>query len=450
MESPEGKMAGSPSSEYVSTQLQRVAQKARDMPTTALTTLAHHIDAILLHEAYLRTRKSGAVGVDGQTAEQYGEGLTENLKSLLNRFKSGTYKAPPVRRVHIEKGDGKTRPIGIPTYEDKILQRAVAMVLGAVYEQEFRECSYGFRPGRSAHQALEALWKKLMDMGGGIVVDVDVQAFFDSMDHVVLREFLDRRVRDGVLRRAVDKWLSAGVLEEGIVIHPETGTPQGGVISPLLANVYLHEVLDRWFEETVKPRMEGEAFLVRYADDFVMVLASPRDAQRVMKVLAARFAKYKLTVHPNKTRVVDFSRPRLSHEGKKQGSFAFLGFTHYWGRTRKGTWAVKRKTESKRIRRAAKAVAQWCRTNRHLPLAEQHHKLGRKIQGHCAYYGITGNSQQLERFRDLVVKVWRKWLNRRGQRKGTTWEWLTRFLRRHPLPKPIAVHSVLRGRAASP
>ena len=443
-------MAESPSSEYVSTELQRVADKARDMPATALTTLAHHIDILFLYEAYLRTRKTGAVGVDGQMAEQYEAGLTENLKSLLRRLKSGTYEAPPVRRVHIPKGDGKTRPIGIPTYEDKILQRAVAMVLGAVYEQDFSECSYGFRPRRSAHQALEALWKKLMDMGGGTVVDVDVQAFFDSMDHGVLRQFLDLRVRDGVLRRAIDKWLSAGVLEEGIVIHPETGTPQGGVISPLLANVYLHEVLDRWFEETVKPQMEGDAFLVRYADDFVMVFASQRDAQRVMKVLAARFAKYKLTVHPSKTRVVDFGRPRLSHVGKKEESFAFLGFTHYWGRSRKGTWVVKRKTESKRISRAAKAVAQWCRKNRHTPLAEQHQKLGRKIKGHCAYYGITGNSQQLERFRDLVVKVWHKWLNRRGQRKGTTWEWLTRFLRKHPLPKPVAVHSVLRGRAASP
>ena len=443
-------MAESPSSECVSTELRRVAEKARDMPAAALTTLAHHISVSLLYEAYLRTRKSGAVGVDGQTAEQYEAGLRENLKSLLKRFKSGTYQAPPVRRVHIPKGDGKTRPIGIPTYEDKILQRAVAMVLGAVYEQEFSECSYGFRPGRSAHQALDVLWKKLMDMGGGIVVDVDVQAFFDSMDHAVLREFLDLRVRDGVLRRAVDKWLRAGVLEEGIVIHPETGTPQGGVISPLLANVYLHEVLDRWFEETVKPRLEGEAFLVRYADDFVMVFASERDVQRVLKVLAARFAKYKLTVHPNKTRVVDFGRPRPSHVGKKEGSFAFLGFTHYWGRSRKGAWVVKRKTESKRMGRAAKAVAEWCRKNRHLPLAEQHQKLGRKIQGHCAYYGITGNSRLLERFRDLVVKVWHKWLNRRGQREGTTWEWLTRFLRRHPLPKPIAMHSVLRGRAASP
>ncbi len=420
------------------------------MPETALTTLAHHIDITVLHEAYLRTRRNGAVGVDGQTAEQYEEGWKENLKSLLNRFKSGTYEAPPVRRVHIPKGDGTTRPIGIPTYEDKILQRAVAMVLEAVYEQGFSESSYGFRPGRSAHQALDVLWKKMMSMGGGIVVDVDVQAFFDSMDHGVLREFLDRRVRDGVLRRAVDKWLSAGVLEEGVVFHPETGTPQGGVISPLLANVYLHEVLDRWFEETVKPRMEGEAFLVRYADDFVMVFASEQDAQRVMAVLAARFAKYKLTVHPKKTRVIDFRRPRPNRAGKPEESFTFLGFTHHWGRSRKGAWVVKRRTATKRLARAVKTVAEWCRTNRHQPLAEQHQKLGRKIQGHCAYYGITGNSRLLERFRDLVVQVWHKWLNRRGQRKGTTWEWLTRFLRRHPLPKPYAVHSVLRPVAARP
>jgi group II intron reverse transcriptase/maturase len=232
-----------------------------------LTTLAHHIDIDFLREAYKRTRKDGATGVDGQTAEAYAACLKSNLKSLLDRFKTGTYRAPPVRRVHIPKGDGTTRPLGIPTFEDKLLQRAVAMVLDLAYEQDFLPCSYGFRPGRSAHQALETLRDGMMEMQGGWVVELDIRRFFDTLDHSQLRRFLDQRVRDGVLRRAIDKWLKAGVLEDGSTTHPSEGTPQGGVISPMLSNIYLHEVLDLWFKREVKPRIRGEAFLIRYADD---------------------------------------------------------------------------------------------------------------------------------------------------------------------------------------
>lgn len=442
-------MAESSSSESISTRLQRVAELAREMPQQALTTLAHHIDEDFLREAYRRTRKDGAVGIDGQTAEAYETNLEANLTSLLARFKSGRYRAPAVRRVHIPKGDGtKTRPIGVPTFEDKVLQRTVAMVLEAIYEQRFHEGSYGFRPGRSAHQALETLWKKLMDMGGGIVVDVDIQAFFDTLDHGVLRSFLDQRVRDGVLRRTIDKWLNAGVLEKGARSYPESGTPQGGVISPLLANVYLDEVLDRWFEAEVKPRLEGEAFLVRYADDFVLVFASARDAQRVMAVLGKRFAKYGLTVHPQKTRVLDFRRPRLQqHAGKGGESFQFLGFTHHWGRSRTGRWVVQRKTASKRMSRALKAVAQWCEQSRHWSLVEQHQGLSRKLRGHFAYYGITGNGRALSRFRTQVIATWFKWLNRRGGQRRWTWERYARTLRVVPLPEAIVVHSVLRHAA---
>ena len=242
-------MQGTQSPSSVSTKLQRIAEVAREKPGEALTALGHHIDIDFLKEAYRRTRKDGAPGVDGQRAEEYAQRLDENLQSLLDRFKSGTYRAPPVRRVHIPKGDGtKTRPIGIPTFEDKVLQRAVTMVLEAIYEQEFLDCSYGFRPGRSAHEALQVLWDGLMKMHGGWVLEVDIQGFFDSLVHGHLRSFLDQRVRDGVLRRAIDKWLKAGVLEEGSITRPSDGTPQGGVISPLLANVYLHEVLDEWFE----------------------------------------------------------------------------------------------------------------------------------------------------------------------------------------------------------
>ena len=260
-------MTGTSSPKDISTKLQQIAELARRTPT-ALTTLAHHIDIEFLREAYRRTRKDGAAGVDGETAATYAKNLDENLRSLLDRLKSGTYRAPPVRRVHIPKGDGsKTRPIGIPTFEDKVLQRAVTMVLEEIYEQEFLDCSYGFRPARSAHHALQALWHGLMKMHGGWVLEIDIEAFFDTLVHEHLRTFLDRRVRDGVLRRTINKWLKAGVLEATELRYVEAGTPQGGVISPLLANVYLHEVLDTWFETELKPRLRGHAFLIRYADD---------------------------------------------------------------------------------------------------------------------------------------------------------------------------------------
>jgi group II intron reverse transcriptase/maturase len=252
-------MTGSPNLETVSTRLQRIAQLAREDPERSFLSLAHHIDVDLLREAYRRTRKDGAPGVDGQTAADYQENLEENLQSLLDRFKSGRYQAPPVRRVYIPKGSdsSKKRPIGMPTFEDKVLQRAVAMVLEAVYEQDFLDCSYGFRPKRSAHQAIRELWQGLTEMRGGWVVEADIEGFYDNLDRSQLRDFLDRRVRDGVIRRVLDKWLKAGVLEGGTLSHPPTGTPQGGVISPLLSNIYLHEVLDTWFEAVVKPRLQG-------------------------------------------------------------------------------------------------------------------------------------------------------------------------------------------------
>ncbi|MGB5199032.1 MAG: reverse transcriptase domain-containing protein, partial [Sedimenticolaceae bacterium] len=266
-------MTGTLGREIISTRQEKLAGLARIEPKRVLTTLAHHIDEVWLREAYRRTRKDGAVGIDGVTAAQYEADLEANLKSLLERFKSGRYRAPAVRRVHIPKPGKakKTRPIGIPTLEDKVLQRAVLMALEPIYEQDFLDCSYGFRPGRSAHQALEALWRGLMAMGGGWIIDLDIQSFFDDVDWGHLRHFLDQRVRDGVIRRAIGKWLNAGVMESGEVSHPERGTPQGGVVSPLLSNLYLHEVLDVWFEHEVKPRLRGRAFEVRFADDAALV-----------------------------------------------------------------------------------------------------------------------------------------------------------------------------------
>jgi group II intron reverse transcriptase/maturase len=327
------------------------------------------------------------------------------------------------------------------------------MVLEAVYEQDFLDCSYGFRPGRSAHQALAALWKQTMDRSGCWIVEVDIQRFFDTLDHTHLREFLRQRVRDGVLLRLIGKWLNAGVLEEGVVTTPESGSPQGGVISPLLANVYLHYVLDVWFEQEVKPRLRGPAFLVRYADDFVMGFVCEEDARRVLEVLPKRFGKYGLTLHPDKTRLVSFRRPgQQSDSGMAKlpaGSFDLLGFTHYWGRSRRGVWVVKRKTAARRFSRVIKKITHWCRLNRHRPVAEQHQRLSQKLRGHDAYYGITGNSRMLHRLRLVVNRIWRKWLTRRRRAGRLCWDHFDRLLHRFPLPPPRVVHSVYRS-AANP
>ena len=433
-----------PSSTTVSTKLERIAKLAREGPDLAFTSLNHHIDLDWLKEAYRRTRKGGAVGVDRQSAQQYAANLEDNLQSLLRRAKSGTYRAPPVRRVLIPKSDGKSmRPIGIPTFEDKVLQRAVTMVLEAVYEQDFLDCSFGFRPGRSAHGALETLQNQTVRMAGGAVLDVDIRSFFDTLDHQSLRNFLRRRVRDGVLLRLIGKWLNAGVLDREGVSFPDAGSPQGGVISPILANIYLHEVLDLWFERVVKPRLRGRAFLVRYADDAVMVFERDEDARRVMEVLPKRFGRYGLTLHPEKTRMVEFRSPRRSSSERRPSTFDFLGFTHHWARSRRGFWVVKRRTAKGRFRRTMQALTRWCRRHRHAAVSEQHKMLSLKLRGHYAYFGITGNFAALQRLHHEVKAVWRTWLNRRSQRARMTWERMHRLLQRYPLPRPRIVRRAL-------
>jgi group II intron reverse transcriptase/maturase len=434
-------MAEIPGSRTVSPKLERIAKLAKQAPEMAFTSLNHHIDKEFLQEAYRRTRKDGAMGVDGQGAEQYAMQLESNLESLLERAKSGTYRAPPVRRVYIPKADGsKTRPIGIPTFEDKVLQRAVAMVLEAIYEQDFLDCSYGFRAGRSAHQAIDRLWTELMQMGGGWILEVDVEKYFDTVVHEQLRSMLHRRVRDGVLLRLIGKWLNAGVMEAGLLSYPDAGTPQGGVISPLLANIYLHEVLDVWFERDIKPRLRGRALLIRYADDIALVFSREDDASRVMAVLPKRFGKYGLTLHSTKTRRVDFRRPdrrmAMTQVGSigGQASFDLLGFTHHWARSRKGVWVVKRKTAKHRLSRALKALSAWMRANMHLPVRVQWKVLVQKLRGHFEYFGIRGNSDALRRFRDSATRRWHKWLQRRSWAARLSWERMLELLKRYPLP----------------
>jgi group II intron reverse transcriptase/maturase len=403
--------------------------------------LSHHIDREWLVEAYRRTRKDGAVGVDGVTGAQYGETLDAHIGDLIERAKSGCYRAPPVKRVLIPKGDGKERrPIGIPAFEDKLLQRAIEMLLTPVFEQDFYDFSYGFRPGRSAHQALQALWDGLMRLRGGTLIDLDIRSYFDSVDPKYVQHILRQRVRDGVVRRLIGKWLKAGVLENDRLRYEETGVPQGGVISPLISNIYLHEVLDTWFVDEVKPRMKGRAFMIRYADDAVLVFEHREDAERVYAVIDKRFARFGLTLHPDKTRLIEF-RPGPRRGGS---SFDFLGFSHLWGTSRKGKPVVKRKTAKKRFARALKSMNQWLRRVRHLPITEQHRVLRQKLQGHFGYYGITGNGKALSAFVYRAMHMWFKWLRRRSYKARRTWEWYRGLLKRFPLPRPTPVHSVLR------
>jgi group II intron reverse transcriptase/maturase len=445
-------------SEIVSTKQKRIAALAKQSPEMAFTSLAYLMDIDWLKEAYRRTRKDGAVGVDGVTAEEYEQDLEGNLQSLLDRAKSGTYQAPPVRRVHIPKGGSstETRPLGIPTLEDKLLQRAVVMLLEPIYEQDFLDCSYGFRPGRSAHQALKSFRDQTMNCRprGGWVLEVDIRKFFDNLEHRYLRQFLQLRVRDGVLLRLIDKWLKAGVMEDGNVSHPDSGTPQGGVVSPLISNVFLHYVLDQWFEQDVKPRMRQPAFLIRYADDFVIGFRDERDAQRVMEVIPKRFGRYGLTVHPTKTKLVRFLPPssrrdRNAPPDDRPGTFDLLGFTHYWARSRNGYWVVKLKTAADRFSRAVRNIDRWCRDNRHLPISEQHKKLNEKLRGHYAYYGVTGNSRALTRFLHEVGPRWRRWLTRRNRLRSLSWEKFLAILSRYPLAPVRTVRSTLKH-AANP
>ena len=362
------------------TKQQWIAEQAREHPERVFTSLHHLIDGEWMREAYRRTRKDGATGIDGVTAADYEKDLEANLDDLLRRMKSGRYFAPPVRRHYIPKADGTKRPLGIPTFEDKVL-------LEPIYETDFLTCSYGFRPGRSAHDALDALRTGIMEQRQRWVIDADLKAHFDSIPHTHLRSFLDLRIKDGVVRRMIDKWLKAGVLEQGTVHRPVTGAPQGGVLSPALSNIFLHHVLDVWFEEVAKPRLRGNCQLVRFADDFVIALEDRHSGKRLLDVLGKRLGRYGLTLHETKTCYVDFRRrrPYGRHWMASATTFDFLGLTHVWGRSMRGKDLVRQITAKGRFARALKSVHEWCKTNRHLPVEAQHDYLARAIRGHYAY-----------------------------------------------------------------
>ncbi|MCP4632646.1 MAG: group II intron reverse transcriptase/maturase [candidate division Zixibacteria bacterium] len=425
----------------VLTKRQRIAMLAKQMPHLSFTSLNQHIDEEWMVEAYKQLKKKCSPGVSGETVSDYGENLYNNISTLIDRAKSGFYVAPPVRRVYIPKDDKgiEKRKIGIPETEDKLLQRAVVMLLEPIYEQEFLNCSYGFRPEKSAHQALDSIWKNLMGTKGGWVIDLDIRKFFDTLDHAELRKLLKQRVCDGVIMRLIGKWLNAGVMDKGNISYPDQGSPQGGVVSPMLSNIYLHYVLDKWFIEEIKPRLKGKAELVRFADDAVLLFKCKEDALRVFEVLPKRFMKYGLTIHPEKSQMIEFLAP---NGGKRSNSFDFLGFTHFWSRSRKGNWIVKRKTAKDRLRRTIKKFSKWCRSNRHMKIVEQYKKLSQKLNGHYNYFGITGNSKCLGQIFYRVRQIWRYWLNKRRRENEMPWDRFLNLEKHLKLPLPRAKHSV--------
>ena len=425
-------------------ELERVRQAARRDKNARFTSLLHHVTVERLRSAYQQTRRDAAPGVDGVTWEQYGQALEENLQELHARLHRGAYRARPSRRVYIPKADGRQRPLGIAALEDKIVQRAVVEVLNAIYEVDFRGFSYGFRPGRSQHQALDALAVAIMRRKVNWVLDADIHGFFETVNHEWLMKFVEHRIADTRVLRLIQKWLAAGVLEEGKWMACE-GTPQGGTASPLLANVYLHYVLDLWVQQWRKRHARGDVVIVRYADDVIVGFQNEQEARRFQQELSERMRSFALELHPEKTTLVRFGR-YAARRGQgargRAGTFNFLGFTHICGKSRRGGFLLVRRTIGKRMQAKLKQIRAELRKRMHQPVLEQGKWLGSVVRGHFAYYAVPTNSVRLGKFRLAVVQAWAHTLRRRSQRSRITRQcmralaarWLPPIRVRHPWP----------------
>jgi group II intron reverse transcriptase/maturase len=419
--------------------LQKIAGMARENPEMVFTAVAHRINLPLLHEAHRRIKKGKSIGVDEVSASEYAVELDKNLYNLHQRLSRGQYVATPVKRIWIEKDNGKMRPSGIPAFEDKIVQKAVEMILSAIYEPNFYDFSHGFRAGHSQHMAIKQLRESCIECNSNWIVSADITGLFDNIDHGHLREFIKQRVNDGGIIRLLGKWLKAGVMEEEKYYHSESGTPQGGVISPVLSNIFLHNVLDDWFVKEVQPRMKGRSFIIRFADDFIAGFELEADAVKTMTAMRKRFNRFGLELHPDKTKLIRFGRPTAkSCKGNKPGTFDFLGFTFYWGKARQNYWVIKKKTVQKRLSRFNKRVWEWCKVNRHKPIQEQHDSLCSKLRGYYQYFGVICNYKALSKAHYYVTKAWRFWLSRRCHKGKVKFQELAA---KYPLPKPRIIHS---------
>lgn len=426
------------------TKLERIAEIAKERPDEKFTSLIHLIDKEMLIKCHYELKRNKAPGIDKITKNEYEINLEENIENLLQRMKAFKYRPNPVKRVYIPKaGTDKKRPLGIPSYEDKIVQLAITKILSAIYEQDFLDCSFGFRPKRSCHDAIKILDEYLSRRRINYVVDADIKGFFDHVDHRWLMKFLEHRIKDKNLLRYIARFLNAGIMENGQFYKAYEGTPQGGIISPLLANIYLHYVLDLWFEKVVRKRCRGQAYIVRYADDFVCCFEYKNEAEAFYEALKLRLAKFNLEIAEDKTKIIYFGSKAYYESkrcdpwrGKKPETFDFLGFTHYCSECRDGRFRVKRKTSKKKFANSLKKFKIWLKNNRTLPKDELMDKLRIKLNGYFRYYGITDNIKSIDNFRYLVRRYLFKWLNRRSQRRSYNWDKFQKFLNIYPLPKP--------------
>jgi len=428
------------------TKLALITRRAREDSKFQFTSLAHLLNVEFLRGCYRSVGKDKACGIDGRSWHEYGEDLDENLEDLVKRLKAKRYKPLPAKRVYIPKNDKETRPLGLPAIEDKIVQKGIARILEAIYEADFMDCSYGFRPKRSCHQALKAVNDTVMSKPVSYIIEADIKGFFDHVSHDWMMKFLQVRIRDNSLLLLIRRFLKAGYMESGKLVRTEQGTPQGGNLSPMLANIFLHYVLDLWFVKRVKPRVAGQCYLVRYADDFVCMVQYRQSADEIERMLRERFAKFGLSLHPEKTRTISFGRyerQNARRQGRKANTFDFLGFTHFCGHSRKGTFLLGRKTSLKKFRKACKAMNDWLRRICSVKRIEEIWPiLAAKLRGHYNYYGVSGNSRMIVRFGYVTVRAVMKWLNRRSQRRSFTWEKFSAYLVHYSLPRPRIVHNI--------
>jgi RNA-directed DNA polymerase len=421
-----------------------ISERARKDPNFQFTSLAHLLNEGFLKECYSRLGRDRASGIDGVSWKEYGERLDENIRDLVTRLKTKRYKPQPSRRVYIPKDEHSKRPLGLPALEDKIVQKGIAQILEAICEPLFLDCSYGFRPNRNCHQALNVVDKTMMRRPINYVVEADIKGFFDNVSHDWMMKCLQVHIKDPSLLLLVRRFLKAGFIDANEFVLTTKGTPQGGNLSPVLSNIFLHYVLDLWFEKIIKPKVRGVCRLVRYADDFICMTQYAGDARYIEQVLRERCAKFDLELHPEKTRVINLDRRqrcRANRKGHQSHTFDFLGFTHYWGKSRKGNPTLRRQTSGKKFRKACKAMSKWLRQVRHTAkLKEWWPTLQAKLRGHYQYYGISGNRRAIERYHYVTKRLVFKWINRRSQKASFNWEGFTAYLKLYPLPEPRIVH----------
>ena len=427
------------------TKLDLITELVRGSGECRIDNAVYLLDVLNLRECFGMLKPGKAAGIDEISLEEYGSNLHENLKDLVGRMKRQAYHPQPVRRTYIPKANGKLRPLGIPSVEDKVVQSGIARILGAVYEVDFLDFSYGFRPHRSCHQALNRLDKIIMTKPINHIIDADIKGFFDNVSHEWMMKFLGHRISDPNLLRLISRFLKNGYMEEGKVFEAGKGTPQGGLISPILANIYLHYALDLWMERYVKPLCRGVVEIVRYADDFVICVQYKDEAERVHEMLKERLGRFNLELAEDKTRIIGFGRycaVNAKAKGERPATFSFLGFTHYVGKSKKGNFLLGRKTDRKKMSAKLKEMNLWLKAIRNKELLKDWWKtLKAKLNGHFRYYGVSGNSQSIRIYYGLVVRMVFKWINRRSHKKSFTWEAFREYCTRHLLPQPVMHHN---------